>query len=133
MLDFRKVNKKLFNVTLVDDSVLLIKMPTKQVFEYLMELEGNLKAFNKDDAEQVNRIYELTAEIMSNNIQGKEIDQAYLKKIKFDIEDIAYLFNSYWSFALGIVDDPNLKSPQSQEMKAEGNSSTLDAQQNGKG
>lgn len=132
MLDFRKVNKKLFNVTLVDDSVLLIKMPTKQVFEYLIELEINLKEFNKNNAEQVNRIYELTAEIMSNNIQNKEIDQAYLKKIKFDIEDITYLFNEYLNFALGIANDPNLKSPQSQERTTEGNNISS-VQQNGKG
>lgn len=129
MLDFRKVPKKFLNVTLIDGKVILVRMPTKRIFDILINLQNNLSALKLDDKEQVSYVYDLTAEILSNNLKNEKIDSDYLAGL-LDVEDIQILFKSYVNFVTGFTNVPNSASPQSQEKEMEGNSIT-DAQQSG--
>lgn len=113
MLDFTKVHKKFLNVTLTNGSVYLIRMPTKRVFGAMLELQDAMKVANDPDTdidtakEKIDLLYDLTCEIMSNNIGGKQINSEELSKI-FDIEDIQMFFNSYYDFVTGTISaDPN--------------------------
>jgi hypothetical protein len=129
MLDFTKVPKKFLNVKLIDGNTILVRMPTKRIFDVLMNLQNNLSNLKLDDKEQVDFIYGLTSEILSNNLKNEKIDSEYLSGL-LDVEDIQILFNSYLNFVTGHTIDPNSKSPQSQEKEMEGNNTT-DAQPNG--
>lgn len=134
MIDFRNTsNKKKCNITLKDGNVLFLKMPYKYILDCLFELEENLHNYQSGNKEQLNRMYELCIEIMNNNIQDKEINQDYLNKIKFDVEDIANLFIDYTNFMTGITNNPNSDCHQSQKELAEekDGSNTIDVQQNG--
>lgn len=114
MLDFSKIQKKVLNIKLIDGNEILVRMPTKKVFNMLMDLKDNLGNLNLEDKAQIELIYDLTAKVLSNNLLGKKIDTEYLSEI-FDVEDITIFFAQYGAFAGGRVNDPNSESPQSQE------------------
>lgn len=127
MLDFTKIQKKVLNIKLIDGNEILVRMPTKKVFDMLMDLQGNLNNLNIEDKAQIALVYDLTAKVLSNNLLGKKIDAEYLAEL-LDVEDISILFASYVEFVVGKVNDPNSASPQSQE-RAEGENT--DAQPSG--
>lgn len=128
MLDFTTANKKFLNVKLIDGNVIMVRMPTKKIFDELIDLEDNLRNLDMGNREQIEEVYNITARVLSNNLQNKEITNEYLSEI-FDVEDITILFNSYINFVQGRASDPNSKSLQSQEKEMKG---TIGAQQSGK-
>jgi len=128
MLDFTKTKKKFLNITMIDGKVIMVKMPSKRVFELLLELEDNLKTLTKDNKDQINELFDLSAELLSNNLKNEKIESNYLASINFDVEDITIFMSSYQSFMLGGIDSPNSESLPSVEKKGEG---TIDAQQSG--
>lgn len=124
MLDFTKVQKRVLNVKLADGNVILVRMPTKRMFDLIIEMQNTLSALEIANTEQVDYVYQMAAELLSNNLQGKKIEKEYVEKL-FDIEDIMIFFNAYVDFVTGQTSDPNSKSPQSQEMReTEGNNDT---------
>lgn len=124
MLDFTKTKKRFLNVKLVDGTEIMVRMPTKKVFDSLISLQENLNSLELDNTEQIKFVYDLTAEIMSNNLQSKKIDSEYIAEM-LDIEDIQIFFLEYVKFVTGQVSDPNSESPQSPERReTEGNSDT---------
>lgn len=121
MLDFTKVQKRVLNVKLTDGNVILVRMPTKHMFDVLIEMQNTLAELEIANAEQVEYVYQMAAELLSNNRQGKKIEKEYVEKL-FDIEDIQILFEAYVNFVAGQTSDPNSKSPRSQERETEGDS-----------
>jgi hypothetical protein len=127
MLDFTKIQKKVLNIKLIDGNEILVRMPTKRVFDLLMGIQDNLSNLNIEDKAQIALVYDLTAKVLSNNLYGKKIDAEYLADL-LDVEDISILFASYVEFVVGKVNDPNSESPQSQA-RTEGEST--ESTQNG--
>ena len=121
MLDFTKVQKRVLNVKLADGNVILVRMPTKRMFDLIIEMQNTLSALEIANTEQVDYVYQMAAELLSNNLQGKKIEKEYVEKL-FDIEDIQILFEAYVNFVAGQTSDPNSKSPRSQERETEGDS-----------
>lgn len=125
MLDFTKIQKKVLNIKLIDGNEILVRMPTKRVFDMLMDLQDNLSNLKLEDKAQIALVYDLTAKVLSNNLLGKQIDGDYLADL-LDVEDISILFSSYVEFVVGKV--KNSASPQSQTGTEGANT---DATQNG--
>lgn len=124
MLDFTKTKKRFLSVKLTDGTTIMVRMPTKRVFDLLVDLQDALASLELDDKEQVDYVYTLTAEILSNNLQGQKIAKEYIEQL-LDIEDIQIFFLEYVKFVTGQVSDPNSESPQSPERREpEGNSDT---------
>jgi len=121
MLDFTKVQKRVLNVKFTDGNVILVRMPTKHMFDVLIEMQNTLAELEIANTEQVDYVYQMAAELLSNNLQGKKIEKEYVEKL-FDIEDIMIFFNAYVDFVTGQTSDPNSKSPRSQERETEGDS-----------
>lgn len=119
MLDFRSAKKKFLNITLIDGNVIMVRMPTKKIFDELISLDDNLRNLEIGNKEQINEVYNITSRILSNNLQNKRIDSEYLSEI-FDIEDITILFTNYVNFVHGRTSDPNSQSLQSQEKEKKG-------------
>lgn len=130
MLDFTKANKKFLNIKMIDGKTILVKMPTKKVFDLLLSIEENLKTLTTDNKQQVEELFDLAAEVLSNNLKNEKIESEYLSSINFDVEDVTIFLNSYESFMIGGIDDPNSKSPQSKGTQ-EGRTNTTDAIQTG--
>ena len=113
MLDFTKVNKKFMAVLLVDGTKILVRMPTKKIFDVLFRLRDAMSVVNDPDTDtdtaqdELDLIYDLTAEIMRNNIAGKPVTSEYLAEL-FDTEDIQTFYDAYLAFVTGRISaDPN--------------------------
>ena len=106
MLDFTKVKTRVLNLKLTDGNVILVRMPTKHMFDVLIEMQNTLAELEIANAEQVEYVYQMAAELLSNNRQGKKIEKGYVEKL-FDIEDIQILFEAYVNFVAGQTSDPN--------------------------
>lgn len=101
--DFNKIERKIFNVNLKDGTILLILMPKKSTFE-------KMTGINIDEEtptiEALESLYEVCAEIMSNNKAGKKITTAYLEE-DYELEDLWAFLDEYLDFANKAKDDPN--------------------------
>lgn len=104
MLDYTKIQKKTFTVKLYDGTTLICTMPKKRTFEKM----ALMKDINADtlDEKSINDLYEVTAEILSCNMQKKKYTADEVGEM-LDFEDINMLLDGYMTFAGYIVDDPN--------------------------
>lgn len=98
-LDFRKAKKQIMIVTLPNDEKVLIRKPTKKIMDYLIGLSGQFEKLNEQDVgqETLDCIYDICAEIMSNNRQGKNISSDEISEL-LDIEDLIEFFQAYMEF-----------------------------------
>lgn len=106
MLDLTKSAKRTMEITLIDGQNLKLRMPTKLVFDALMGIGGRISSLKMDDAQTIDEIYALIAEILSNNLTHTEITIEYITSM-LDFEDITTIFLAYRDFAAGVVKDPN--------------------------
>lgn len=106
MLDFTKSAKRSMNVILIDGQSLMLRMPTKRVFDALVGIRSRISTLQMDDMESINEVYELLAVIMSNNLTHTKITVDYLADI-IDFEDISRLYTDYMQFVTGVASDPN--------------------------
>ena len=107
ILDFNKVKKNYFTVTLNDEkkTKLLIMTPTKKL---LTELSTMLPD-NTDEIpseEDLNALYELTARLMNRNKTGVKVTGDQLAEI-LDFEDLIIFFNAYSEFIAGAANEKN--------------------------
>jgi len=129
MLDFSKAKKRFMQIKMIDGKNILVRMPTKKIFEKLMDMESLMKSLDIDNLGAVDQIYIIASEILSNNMKGEQIPVEYLSEL-MDIEDITMLMESYIGFCTGQAASPNSESlPSLNQEKKEG--SDTDAQQNG--
>lgn len=91
--DFNKLKKKTFSIILNDENNTHLKLvtPKKKIMSEFLEMSQNTANVSMDD------IYNITAEIMSCNSEGKTITGAQLEEI-LDFEDILAFFQSYTAF-----------------------------------
>lgn len=127
MLDFSKVKKHFMNITMQDGTVYLVFMPKKATYErYLamqvekMETAQKLQGAQSSGADAINAIstedilkatnmtetYEVAAEILSNNKQGKTVTAAELSE-SLDMEDITLFFREFAAFVNSTSQNPN--------------------------
>lgn len=106
-LDFNKVKKSYFTITLPDEkqTKLMLLTPTKTLLTSLMEMlpEDNGEMPSEED---LNALYELTARLMSRNKAGKRIEAETLSEI-LDFEDLSIFFTAYTEFIQGRVNEKN--------------------------
>ena len=112
MLDFTKSSKRFMAINLIDDTSLLLRMPTKRVFDALVSIRDRLSNLKLDDLQTINEVYALLAVILSNNLNHIEVSVEYLSDL-LDFEDVSILYSGYMDFVKGVTTDPNSKSPQS--------------------
>lgn len=109
-LDFHKAKKTFLTVTLPDDEKILVRNPTKKIMDLMKELGEDFKALqdatnaglssdevSEENYEALNRVYEMTARIMSNNVARKQITVEYLEDL-LDLEDLIVFFSAYTDF-----------------------------------
>lgn len=107
-IDFKARKKPFINITLPDDTVLMIGTPTKAIMNDLLSLKSGLDSVSDDDnsEEVINDLYDACAHVMSRNKAGKTITADYLSEL-LDFEDIIYFFNAYMEFVVEVADAKN--------------------------
>lgn len=104
MLDYTKIKKKTLSVKLFDGTTLLLVMPKKKTYEKMVAT----KSLDVEilDEESINDIYELVAEILSNNTRKIKYTPEEAGDM-FDMDDVLILLQEYMSFAGEVENDPN--------------------------
>ena len=113
MLDFTKSSKRFMAINLIDNTSLMLRMPTKRVFDALVSIRARLTNLKLDDLQTIDEVYALLAIILSNNLNHIEVSVEYLSEL-LDFEDVSILYSGYMDFVKGVTTDPNSKSPPSQ-------------------
>lgn len=99
-LNFNKITKKYFTVTLPDEksTTIFVAMPTKALLRELtgLKFDSNI-VDDTDNFGALDEIYHVCAVVMSRNKAGVNISKEYLEEI-FDFEDILIFLKEYMSF-----------------------------------
>lgn len=103
--DFNNVKKQNMIVTLADENKtkLLVGLPTKEVFERLVDLETN---FDESNVEVIENLYEIVSDILNCNKNKIHISKDMVKET-MDYEDIIYFIRAYGEFIQEIVNSKN--------------------------
>lgn len=106
-LDFNKIKKRYFTVTLADEknTTLMICTPTKEIMDEFISMKDSLTAENMGD-DAISELYELCAKIMCRNKGGIKITKEYLESL-FDFEDVIIFIKSYTDFINELTDSKN--------------------------
>lgn len=109
--DEREENGK----TVEFEKVIHVGMPKKRVFHALIDMQeivekkGEAQTAaekNEADRETIDELYELTAQILSNNLKGEKITVDWVDD-QFSIEEIKEFLIKYTKFANGEALNPN--------------------------
>lgn len=97
------------------EKVIHVGMPKKRVFHALIDMQeivekkGEAQTAaekNEADRETIDELYELTAQILSNNLKGEKITVDWVDD-QFSIEGIKEFLTQYTKFANGEALNPN--------------------------
>ena len=109
--DEREENGK----TVEFEKVIHVGMPKKRVFHALIDMQETMDKKgeaqtaaekNEADRETIDELYELTAQILSNNLKGEKITVDWVDE-QFSIEEIKEFLTQYTKFANGEALSPN--------------------------
>lgn len=109
--DEREENGK----TVEFEKVIHVGMPKKRVFHALIDMQeivekkGEAQTAaekNEADRETIDELYELTAQILSNNLKGEKITVDWVDD-QFSIKEIKEFLIQYTKFANGEALNPN--------------------------
>ena len=97
------------------EKVIHVGMPKKRVFHALIDMQeivekkGEAQTAaekNEADREIIDELYELTAQVLSNNLKGEKITVDWVDD-QFSIEEIKEFLTQYTKFANGEALNPN--------------------------
>lgn len=109
--DEREENGK----TVEFEKVIHVGMPKKRIFHALIDMQETMDKKgeaqtaaekNEADRETIDELYELTAQILSNNLKGEKITVDWVDE-QFSIEEIKEFLTQYTKFANGEALSPN--------------------------
>lgn len=109
--DEREVNGKIEEY----ERTIMVGMPKKRVFTALMDMQEITDkrddAQTKEEKNEANReiideLYELTAQVLSNNLKGEKITTEWVED-QLSIDEIKELLTQYAKFANGEAANPN--------------------------
>ena len=97
------------------EKVIHVGMPKKRVFHALIDMQEIVEkkgeaqtAAEKNEADRgiIDELYELTAQVLSNNLKGEKITVDWVDD-QFSIEEIKEFLSKYTKFANGEALNPN--------------------------
>lgn len=109
--DEREENGKIVE----NEKVIHVGMPKKRVFTALMDMQEIMDkrdeaqtAVEKNEAnrEVINELYELVAQILSNNLKGEKITTEWVEE-QFTTDEIKQFFSMYVKFVNSEATNPN--------------------------
>lgn len=110
VLDFNKIEKASFNITLNDENktTLNIYTPTKGTMDYLISLHSKFSENNEVELDDsfTDELYTACAKTMSRNSQNIKISKEFLEDI-LDFEDITIFFTAFMNFINEVTNGKN--------------------------
>lgn len=105
-LDFNKIKKRYFTVTLADENntTLMISTPTKEVMDEFISMKDYLEGNTGEDV--IDALCELCAKIMSRNKGGIKVTKEALESM-LDFDDIVIFIKAYTDFISELTNSKN--------------------------
>ena len=102
-------NRPVMSLTLPNGEKLNLTLPTKGLISKLTGISQLLEGADENDADSVlESIYELTAQILSCNINGRVITKEFLESEEgLDFEQVLIVFQEYKEFVNGVKESKN--------------------------
>ena len=100
-LNLSNTKKSFFTLTFVDGKKILVKMPTKKIFDELLNVQDNVESM-----ENLDEVLSVLSSALSNNMARKNISKEYLAN-QLDIEDIVVIFKAYTEFVQEAANSKN--------------------------
>lgn len=106
-LDFNKIKKKYFTVTLADENctTLMISTPTKEIMDEFISMKDSLGDGRIGD-EAISELYDLCVKIINRNKGGLKFSKKDLESL-FDFEDIIIFIRAYTEFINEVSNSKN--------------------------
>lgn len=106
-LDFNKIKKRYFTVTLADENntTLMISTPTKEVMDEFIAMKDSLTAENMGE-NAIDELYDLCVKIINRNKGGIKLTRKDLDNL-FDFEDIVLFIQGYTEFINEMTNSKN--------------------------
>lgn len=106
MFSFAEREKKYFDVELTDGTTLFLKMPKKSLFEKISNFQRTSKNNDDDYAATYDEVFEIAAEILSNNTSDKIFTANDVEKIVNVVNVFAFV-KEYFAAVNTIANSPN--------------------------
>ena len=106
MLDFTKAKKPTLPIKFEDGSMVHVYIPSKADYEEIAEAKEYFDAAIDNDDESTDKLYEITARLMSNNKTGRVITGEQLMTY-LDIGDLVVFFRAYTDFIAEAINEKN--------------------------
>lgn len=105
--NFNKIKRTFFNVTLKDGTVLQVKMPTKNTFGKIQELNRLQQDKNADVDDVIDTMAGIMADCLSNNLNGIKVSEDQVAE-EYDVEEMtAFIAEYYGKFVGTLQNNPN--------------------------
>lgn len=104
-LNFKNTKKVYFNVTLPDDTTLMICTPTKAIMDEFISMKDSLESEEMDET-AIDTLYDLCTKIMNRNKAGIKIAKKDLEEM-FDFMDVILFIQGYTEFINEVVNSKN--------------------------
>lgn len=97
------------------EKVIQVGMPKKRVFSALLDMQELMDMRDETHTEKekieinkkiIDELYDLTAEILSNNLKGERITTEWVED-QLSTEELQFLFTQYVKFVNGEASSPN--------------------------
>ena len=108
-LDLTAILQPEFEVVLPDGTTVFVNFPETKLIERFMRAKSELRAVkNSGDAKAIQALYELTADILSHNSEGRHFTAEELRdKHKVQFVHLFFIFNDYVDFINEIKNENN--------------------------
>lgn len=101
---FKKTKKSIMTVEMPDDSKLLLTAAGKGLLDKFMNIQNKMDA--QDPGETLNDLYEIMADLLSHNLNKKQITKEELEGW-MDYEDLFMFIQDYTAFIQEITNQKN--------------------------
>ncbi len=106
MLDFSKAKKPTLPVKFDDGTMIHVYTPSKVEFDEMTDAQEYFDGALEGERESIDKLYEITARLMSNNKMGREITVEELAGY-LDMSDIVVFFRAYAQFISEVIAEKN--------------------------
>lgn len=106
MLDFSKAKKPTLPIKFDDGTMIHVYTPSKAEFDEMTDAQEYFDTALEGDRESLQRLYDITARLMSNNKTGREITVDKLAGY-LDVSDLVLFFRAYAQFISEVITEKN--------------------------
>lgn len=110
-LDLNALEQPTLELTLLDEAKTTVHMtfPEVKLIERLQAVAPDLRAVqNSQDVSSINKLYQLAAELISNNEEGLQVTAEDLRgKYRVRFVHLVFIFNDYLDFIREINNEKN--------------------------